>query len=625
MYHTSAKNRAPALTACAVVDWANLKFEKTFKFRDDTCGAKHLKDFWATTGTFITALFSSGMFRTVIDFFTRKIFAIISGAPPPAEAPKGMEAGAHELHIIKTSHLGLCQAMGALLCVAKYTGCPCGWLNRALWSMAILWLFCVPVGAIALLVWSFYDGSRRGTIQFDRNPGSSFQAFFKKVWAVKSEKGAESFLNPPVVHGMFKTVLAVVGTLLTILGLKATMTFSAFGCKLDCRPPAGKYDLFKHGLKHCTWGEDEMCAPTAPEMIVFWVLGFLLNGLAILLGTKLGRKFVIAATNALSKCIGIEYEMHDETLVVKPWHTPTPGLRGQPGEMSSMAKFFTFLANVWARFNALTDAEMQKDLRCMGAWKKKDTYGMFYGDFNHNGAVWAVFLMIKNLMVGIMLTSCDVAMCSVPCECGPDAEFRVSAPLLDAGGKAWTVAVLYLTEFLVLVSFSPDNDLINGYKTAFQQMQQSIVMFVAALTATDRISAEAGAGVLVMLGTIQVALAMPEQIMGVISNFILKKGDKQSAPAFPMTPAELDLKEELAVGFQKKVYSAQHLVAKVMDLQPHMVAGDVEEVFRCILMVCVYVHVNTLHITHVCKYLCTYIRTCVHTRMHAYRHACMLM
>jgi hypothetical protein len=135
MYHTSAKNRAPALTACAVVDWANLKFEKTFKFRDDTCGAKHLKDFWATTGTFITALFSSGMFRTVIDFFTRKIFAIISGAPPPAEAPKGMEAGAHELHIIKTSHLGLCQAMGALLCVAKYTGCPCGWLNRALWSM----------------------------------------------------------------------------------------------------------------------------------------------------------------------------------------------------------------------------------------------------------------------------------------------------------------------------------------------------------------------------------------------------------------------------------------------------------------------------------------------------------
>lgn len=135
MYHTSAKNRAPALTACAVVDWANLKFEKPFKFRDDTCGAKHLKDFWATTGTFITALFSSGMFRTVIDFFTRKIFAIISGAPPPAEAPKGMEAGAHELHIIKTSHLGLCQAMGALLCVAKYTGCPCGWLNRALWSM----------------------------------------------------------------------------------------------------------------------------------------------------------------------------------------------------------------------------------------------------------------------------------------------------------------------------------------------------------------------------------------------------------------------------------------------------------------------------------------------------------
>jgi len=70
----------------------------------------------------------------------------------------------------------------------------------------------------------------------------------------------------------------------------------------------------------------------------------------------------------------------------------------------------------------------------------------------------------------------------------------------------------------------------------------------------------------------------------VISNFILKKGDKQSAPSFAMTPAELDLQEELAVGFQKKISSAKQLVTKVMDLKPHMLAGDVEEVFRCILM-----------------------------------------
>ena len=362
------------------------------------------------------------------------------------------------------------------------------------------------------------------------------------------------------------------------------MTFSAFGCKLDCRPPSGKYDLFKHFVKHCTWGEEEICASSAPEMIVFWILGFLLNGLAILMGRKPGRKIVIAVTNCLSKSIGVEYKMHDETLVVKPWHTPTPGLRGEQGKMGAIAKFFTTLADTWARFNALTDPKMQKDLRDMGKWKKKDTYGMFYGEFNHNGAIWAAFLMFKNLMVGAMLTSCEATMCSVPCECGAEAEFRVSAPLLAVDYKVWTVAGLYAIEFLVLAFFSPDNDLINGYKMALQQMQQSIIMLLAALTATNRISAEAGAGALILLGTIQVALAMPEQIMGVISNFMLKKGDKQSAPDFAMTPSELDLQEELAVGFEKKVSAAKQLITQVGDLKPLMLAGDVEEVFRRILM-----------------------------------------
>jgi len=43
----------------------------------------------------------------------------------PTDPAKGMEAGAHELHIVKTSYLGLCQAMGSLLCVAKYSGVTC--------------------------------------------------------------------------------------------------------------------------------------------------------------------------------------------------------------------------------------------------------------------------------------------------------------------------------------------------------------------------------------------------------------------------------------------------------------------------------------------------------------------
>jgi len=64
-------------------------------------------------------------------------------------------------------------------------------------------------------------------------------------------------------------------------------------------------------------------------------------------------------------------------------------------------------------------------------------------------------------------------MCSVPCACGiggKDAEFVVTAPLLGLDGKVWTIAMMYVSEFGILAFFSPDNDLINGYKATFQQV-----------------------------------------------------------------------------------------------------------------------------------------------------------
>ena len=144
--------------------------------------------------------------------------------------------------------------------------------------------------------------------------------------------------------------------------------------------------------------------------------------------------------------------------------------------------------------------------------------------------------------------------------------------------------MLYLIESVVVVCFSPDKDVINGYKNTFQQLQQSIIMLVAALTATDNITAESGAAVLILLGIIQVAIAMPEQIMNSIRTFILKKGNGTSAPDFPMTAAELDLKAEISMGMDKKFYTMKDLLSKILAMKPHMLAGNVEEVFRSILM-----------------------------------------
>ena len=202
--------------------------------------------------------------------------------------------------------------------------------------------------------------------------------------------------------------------------------------------------------------------------------------------------------------------------------------------------------------------------------------------------------MVKNLLVGTMLTTCEVSMCAVPCPCGDDAEFTVAAPLLGVGGKVWTIASMYVAEFgiwpfsLLIATSStairsnvsriiarlvmyhvffetfdfeccpvlsyrltdhrlhlrrpwyrsldwnttliPRGNLACFSQSAFQQMQQSIVMLIAALTATDKITAENGAAAaLILLGTIQVALAMPEQIMGVIKSMVLKAGDKVSS------------------------------------------------------------------------------------------------
>ena len=164
--------------------------------------------------------------------------------------------------------------------------------------------------------------------------------------------------------------------------------------------------------------------------------------------------------------------------------------------------------------------------------------------------------------------------------------YIVHAPLLNVDEKVWTVAMMFVVEFFVLVGFSPDCDLINGYKMAFQQMQQSVIMVIAALTATDRITAAEGSAALVMFGTVQVILAMPEQvscphvhsrpralvkaltknnplqIWGLVKSQVLKTADKVLPPDFAMTASELELKEELAVGFQKKLRAAKDIFGK---------------------------------------------------------------
>lgn len=104
-------------------------------------------------------------------------------------------------------------------------------------------------------------------------------------------------------------------------------------------------------------------------------------------------------------------------------------------------------------------------------------------------------------------------------ECCPVLSYRLTDHRLHLR-RPWYRSLDWNTTLI------PRGNLACFSQSAFQQMQQSIVMLIAALTATDKITAEAGAAALILLGTIQVALAMPEQIMGVIKSMVLKAGDK---------------------------------------------------------------------------------------------------
>eukprot|EP00961_Rhodomonas_salina_P129986 1750473-Rhodomonas_salina.2 len=50
-------------------------------------------------------------------------------------------------------------------------------------------------------------------------------------------------------------------------------------------------------------------------------------------------------------------------------------------------------------------------------------------------------------------------------------------------------------------------------------VEQAIIMFVAALTVSKSLTLEQGALIAIEMSVIQVAMAMPEQIWGIVCNF----------------------------------------------------------------------------------------------------------
>ena len=61
-------------------------------------------------GTFLVALFSGFVLRSLLASATRRLCAIL-GAEITGGHVRGLTLGDYELHVVKTAHLGLCQVM----------------------------------------------------------------------------------------------------------------------------------------------------------------------------------------------------------------------------------------------------------------------------------------------------------------------------------------------------------------------------------------------------------------------------------------------------------------------------------------------------------------------------------
>eukprot|EP00960_Hanusia_phi_P037337 752884-Hanusia_phi.AAC.2 len=525
---TNSKQPNDGQSFSSAFAWANLRFDGIFSLKKDTCAGKYMQGYFGVAGTFIAGLAAALMLRLCLLLGVSNIFQRVSGATP-SKPPKGMGFGEHELHVVKTSHLGLCQITGILFAIAKYAYCPCGWLNKAAWAMAIMWLISIPAGVLVFMIWYIIKSKRNADIVFKPSETScTWLEFLQKVMAAKGT--AEDFCEPNVIYVLFKLLFGVIGVLFALLGLRGTMS----GSYVEC-----------NGSGSCSCKGDD-CAQT----IAFWVLGAIFALLPQVLKTNLGRKFVIFNTNLVSASVGKKYVLNSTSGVVDEMKT---------GSTNCLTPLFTFLGDFSAKVKTMTDPRVQKCLRTRGKWEKKDNFSMFYEEYNEYGCYFACFLMLKNLFVGILLVTDPF-------------------PLVGPTAKAWCIFVLFLAEVGILFFLSPNIDAINGLKLAVQQLQQAIIMLIATLVVSGKADRDAGISAVITMSTMQVVLAMPEQIWGLIRSFVAPDA-KAGLKEFPMTAAEIRAHKVSATGIVQKYHIAK---SSVLDLKPigsSLMSGKVEAVF----------------------------------------------
>jgi hypothetical protein len=340
--------------------WANFRFDSIFRFKEKSCAAKHLQPFFSITGTFISTLTASFLVRTLLGSASSYFHSVVSGERASKSLP-GFAIGDHEFHIMKASHLGLCQAAGFALSSALDSSCSCGWLQPALWTLLICWLFALPLGLIGFVMIRISKSIQRKTVKYKKPAGAaSWSFYFSKVQSASGS--AEYFCRPPVFHSLIRFALGSTGTVCMLMGIRAG----------TAQNPAESGILFGAGAA--------------------------LSWLASRLSCSVGRHVVVMITNIFAGLIGKKYTIQSGGSIL---------VEDRPASKIAcgLVMLLSLLGTLLAKFEEATNHDNVGRLRNRGKWVKKDSLKAFYSEYSKWGILFSVFTMLKNFANGILLSS----------------------------------------------------------------------------------------------------------------------------------------------------------------------------------------------------------------------------
>uniref|UniRef100_A0A6T8A0N1 Tyrosine-protein kinase ephrin type A/B receptor-like domain-containing protein n=1 Tax=Cryptomonas curvata TaxID=233186 RepID=A0A6T8A0N1_9CRYP len=495
--------------------WANGRFDDIFSLHPDTCAGVLLQPFFGIVGTAVTVIGASFILRALVNL----IMTYASSKSEDDEtSSSGLGFGVFEYAVVKTAHLGLCQASGYAISTAMYSP-TCGSSAQLVWALALCWLLSFPVGFTLYLGYKMTKSKSNKGIKFARKKhAGSWSAYFKKIF--RAEGSHDRFCRPHVIHYSLKIFFGFSGALLLFLAISFVSD--------------PNNDIVR--------------------TILLFVFGFISLIIAATLSYKPGRNVVVFLTNILAHHVGKRFTIVEGNAVVEQNrdYTETHSIVLKVYRIL-LAFFVSCMAWIQAKIEVILDPSMLWALRHRGKWVKKDELKVFYSELNDRAIYFAVFLMIKNVIIGITLAD----------------------NLVDSLRKAWVIAILYCFELLIHLFYSPDVDAINGLKMAAQVGLQTVIMITAALVTSGRVKSRYGEQICIQVSLVQIFLAIPEQIWSVVSMAILRKNGPPREPDFKTTEEEIAVaREKASLTFGQRLQACAVVLKGIKSMTPALKDGD---------------------------------------------------